>query len=36
MKYESRTPLYYDAAEMTLEFILTDNELLSKAISPSA
>jgi len=35
MKYESRTPLYYDAAEMTLEFILTDNELLSKAIPAS-
>lgn len=32
MKYESRTPLYYDAAEMTLEFILSDNELLSKAV----
>ena len=31
MKYESRTPLYYDAAEMTLEFILSDNELLSKS-----
>lgn len=35
MKYESRTPLYYDAAEMALEFILTDNELLSKAVSVS-
>ena len=31
MKYESRTPLYYDAAEMTLEFILSDNELLTKS-----
>ncbi len=30
MKYESRTPLYYDAAEMALEFILTDNEYVSK------
>jgi len=29
VKYESRTPIYYDAAEMCLEFILTDNEYLS-------
>ncbi|MDD4884345.1 molecular chaperone [Sulfuricurvum sp.] len=29
MKYESRTPLYYDAAEMALEFILSDHETLS-------
>lgn len=29
MKYEARTPLYYDAAEMALEFILSDNETLS-------
>lgn len=29
MKYEARTPLYYDAAEMALEFILSDNESLS-------
>jgi putative dimethyl sulfoxide reductase chaperone len=29
MKYEARTPLYYDVAEMALEFILTDNEMLS-------
>lgn len=29
VKYESRTPIYYDAAEMALEFILTDNEYLS-------
>lgn len=29
MKYESRTPLYYDAAEMALEFILSDHESLS-------
>ena len=29
MKYEARTPLYYDAAEMALEFILSDNEYLS-------
>jgi len=33
MKYEARTPLYYDAAEMALEFILTDNEYLSKELS---
>lgn len=33
MKYESRTPLYYDAAEMTLEFILSDNEMLSSVVS---
>ncbi len=30
MKYESRTPLYYDGAEMTLEFILSDNEYLTE------
>ena len=30
VKYESRTPIYHDAAETTLEFILTDNEYLSK------
>lgn len=35
MKYESRTPLYYDAAEMALEFILSDNEMLS-AVVPKA
>lgn len=29
MKFESRTPLYYDAADMALEFILSDNEYLS-------
>ncbi len=29
MKYESRTPLYYDAAETALEFLLSDNEMLS-------
>jgi len=33
MKYESRTPLYYDVAEMTLEFILSDNEMLTKVLS---
>ena len=32
MKYESRTPLYYDAAETALEFILSDNETLSQGI----
>ncbi|MBN2869877.1 MAG: molecular chaperone TorD family protein [Campylobacterales bacterium] len=34
MKYESRTPLYYDAAETALEFILSDNEMLSGALQP--
>lgn len=34
MKYESRTPLYYDAAETALEFILSDNEMLSTAVLP--
>jgi len=29
VKYEARTPIYYDVAEMTLEFILADNEYLS-------
>lgn len=33
MKYESRTPLYYDGAEMALEFILSDNEYLTKELS---
>ncbi len=33
MKYESRTPLYYDAADMALEFILSDNEYLTKEIA---
>lgn len=28
LKYEARTPLYYDAADMTMEFLLSDNELL--------
>lgn len=27
-KYESRTPLYHDACEMALEFVLSDNEYL--------
>ncbi len=33
MKYEARTPLYYDAADMALEFILSDNEYLTKELS---
>lgn len=33
MKFEARTPLYYDAAEMALEFILSDNEYLVKELS---
>ena len=32
MKYEARTPLYYDAADMALEFILSDNEYLTQEI----
>ena len=28
MKYEARTPLYFDVADMALEFILSDNEYL--------
>ena len=32
MKYEARTPLYYDAADMALEFILSDNEYLVKEL----
>ncbi|MDY0116283.1 MAG: molecular chaperone TorD family protein [Sulfurimonadaceae bacterium] len=28
MKFEARTPLYFDAADMALEFILSDNEYL--------
>lgn len=31
-KYEARTPLYYDAAETALEFILSDNETLSTKV----
>lgn len=34
MKYEARTPLYYDTAETALEFILSDNEMLSVAVQP--
>jgi len=33
MKYEARTPLYYDGAEMALEFMLSDNEYLTSEIS---
>jgi len=29
MKYEARTPLYYDAADIALEFMLSDNEYLT-------
>jgi TorA maturation chaperone TorD len=36
MKYESRTPLYYDAAEMALEFILSDNETLTASVTPAS
>ncbi|MDD3477020.1 MAG: molecular chaperone TorD family protein, partial [Sulfurimonas sp.] len=30
VKYEARTPLYYDASDLALEFILSDNEYLTK------
>lgn len=33
VKYEARTPLYYDVADMALEFILSDNEYLSKELN---
>ncbi len=33
MKYEARTPLYYDAAEMALEFMLSDNELINESLA---
>ncbi len=32
LKYEARTPLYYDAADLALEFILSDNEYLTKEL----
>lgn len=32
MKYEARTPLYFDAADMALEFLLSDNEYLSEQV----
>jgi TorA maturation chaperone TorD len=33
VKYESRTPLYADAADMAMEFILSDNEYLCGVLS---
>ena len=33
VKFEARTPLYYDVADMALEFILSDNEYLVKELS---
>ncbi|MBU1659205.1 molecular chaperone TorD family protein [bacterium] len=33
MKFEARTPLYFDAADMALEFILSDNEYLNEELS---
>jgi len=33
VKYEARTPLYYDVADMALEFMLSDNEYLTKELS---
>lgn len=33
MKYEARTPLYYDAAEMALEFILSDYESINESLA---
>jgi hypothetical protein len=33
VKYEARTPLYYDVADLALEFILSDNEYLVKELS---
>ena len=32
MKYEARTPLYFDVAEMALEFMLSDNEYLVETL----
>ena len=32
MKYEARTPLYFDVADMALEFILSDNEYLVETL----
>ncbi len=34
VKYESRTPLYADAADMAIEFLLSDNEYLNRAVTP--
>ncbi len=33
VKYESRTPLYADTADMAIEFLLSDNEYLSSGTS---
>jgi TorA maturation chaperone TorD len=33
LKYEARTPLYYDAADLALEFMLSDNEYLTKELN---
>lgn len=33
MKFEARTPLYYDAAEAALEFILSDHETLVQKVA---
>ena len=33
VKYEARTPLYYDVADLALEFMLSDNEYLVKELS---
>lgn len=33
VKFEARTPLYYDAADLALEFILSDNEYLNKELN---
>jgi TorA maturation chaperone TorD len=35
MKFEARTALYYDTADMTLEFLLADNETLVKELQAS-
>ncbi|MCD4668288.1 MAG: molecular chaperone TorD family protein [Sulfurimonas sp.] len=32
MKYEARTPLYFDGADMALEFMLSDNEYLTEVL----
>lgn len=33
VKFEARTPLYYDTADLALEFILSDNEYLNKELN---
>lgn len=35
VKYEARTPLYYDVADMALEFLLSDNEYLTNDTTKS-